>query len=68
MAKVTAQVLGGDPKVLDHSDIVTVADVKARLQVPNHTATVNGDTVRDDHELSDYEFISLSPAVKGGKI
>jgi len=64
MAKVTGQVLGGDPKVLEQMG--TIADVKSRLQANNHTATVNGEPVEDDYELSDYEFVMLSPAVKGG--
>jgi hypothetical protein len=64
MAKVTGQVLGGDPKVLEQMD--TVGDVKARLQASNHTATVNGEPVEDNYQLSDYEFVMLSPAVKGG--
>jgi len=66
MAKVTAQVLGGDPKLLE--DVRTVADVKSRLQVPSHTATVNGETADDNYQLSDYEFVTLSPAVKGGAV
>jgi len=64
MAKVTAQVLGGDPKLLEGVD--TVAEVKSRLQVSGHTATVNGEAADDDYQLSDYEFVTLSPAVKGG--
>ena len=66
MAKVTAQVLGGDPKVID--DVGTVGGVKARLQVQGHVATVNGEPADDNYELSDFEFVSLSPAVKGGAI
>lgn len=64
MAKVTGQVLGGDPKVLDN--VSTVADVKRQLQATNHTATVNGESAEDNYELSDYEFVTLAPAVKGG--
>ena len=64
MAKVQAQVLGGEIKQLD--DVNAVTDVKSRLQATNHVATVNGEPVEDDYQLSDYEFVSLSPAVKGG--
>ena len=64
MAKVTGQVLGGDPKVLESME--TVGDVKKALQAPNHTATVNGEPAEDDYELADYEFVTLAPAVKGG--
>jgi hypothetical protein len=64
MAKVHAQVMGGDIKEL--ADVSSVADVKSRLQATNHTATVNGEAVEDDYELSDFEFVTLAPAVKGG--
>jgi len=66
MAKVQAQVLGGEIKSL--ADVGTVGDVKDRLQVTNHTATVNGEPVEDSYELSDYEFVSMSPAVKGANL
>ena len=66
MAKVQAQVLGGGIQEVD--SVRTVGDVKTRLGVPNHAATVNGNSVRDSYGLSDYEFVSLSPAVKGGKV
>jgi len=61
--KITAQVMGGQPKVFD--DVETVKDIKAKLGVSNHTATVNGEPASDDQELSDYEFVTLAPAVKG---
>lgn len=64
MAKVTAQVLGGDPQVLE--EMRTVGAVKEKLNVSGHTATVNGEPADDGYELADYEFVSLSPAVKGG--
>jgi len=61
---VTACVLGGDPVVLNGVD--TVGDVKTELVVEGYTATVNGEPADDDFVLEDYEFVSLSPAVKGG--
>ena len=61
---ITAQVLGGDPKVLH--DVHTVRDVKSRLGASTHTVAVNGEPAGDDYQLSDYEHVSLSPAVKGG--
>ena len=63
--KVTAVVLGGSPRILD--GVTTVGDVKGRLNVAGHTANVNGEPAGDDFELEDYEFVSLSPSVKGGK-
>lgn len=64
MAKVTAQVLGGEVKVLE--GVECVGDVKEEMSVASHTATVNGEPADDDFELEDYEFVSLSPSVKGG--
>ena len=63
--KITAVVLGGNPVVLD--DVETIGDVKARLSVTRHTATVNGEPAENDFELEDFEFVSLSPSVKGGR-
>lgn len=65
MAKVNVQVLGGTIKQIDAE---TVADVKNQLNVPQHTATVNGDSVDGSYLLEDYQFVMLSPAVKGGLI
>jgi hypothetical protein len=64
MAKVTAQVLGGEVKVLE--DVDTVGEVKDLMGVSSHTATVNGEPAEDDDALMDFEFVSLSPSVKGG--
>lgn len=64
--KVTVQVLGSSASVLDLDEVTTVADVKAEMGVPNYSATVNGDPVDDDEELQVYDFITLSPSVKGG--
>lgn len=61
---VHAQVLGGSVKEL--KDVTTVADVKRQLNVPTYTATVNGEPAEDGDTLEEYEFVSLSPAVKGG--
>lgn len=63
--KVTAQVLGGESQVLDCCS--TVQDAFDDLELDgNYTATVNGEPVDFDYELSDYEFLCFSPAVKGG--
>lgn len=62
---VTAQVLGGEAQVLN--GVETVGDALEELGLDgNYTATVNGEPVDLDYELSDYEFISFSSAVKGG--
>jgi hypothetical protein len=61
--KVTAQVFGGEAKVLD--GVSTISEIKQKLAVPNHTATINGEAATDSDEVSDYDFVSLAPAVKG---
>ena len=63
--KVTAQVLGGEAQILDCVDTVQEAFEELGLE-GNYTATVNGDPADMDQELSDYEYVSFSPAVKGG--
>lgn len=63
--KVTAQVLGGEAQILDCVDTVQEAFEELGLE-GSYTATVNGDPADMDQELSDYEYVSFSPAVKGG--
>ncbi len=63
--KVTAQVFGGDPQVFD--DCATVGDVKAKMRVPNHTALLNKELATNGDALSDYDVVSLAPAVKGAQ-
>jgi len=64
MAKVQAQVIGGAIRTIEN--VRTVAEVKREMGAAGYTATVNGDPAEDNFELSDYEFVSLAPAVKGG--
>lgn len=61
--KVTAQVVGGQSKTVSAD---TVGELKQLLNVPNHTATVNGESAGDSTKLSDFNFVHLAPAVKGG--
>lgn len=63
MASITVKVTGGNVQEMQAS---TVREVKSKLSLPNHTASVNGETQDDDYELEDYEFVTLAPAVKGG--
>lgn len=64
MASVLACVLGGDPVRLEAAD---VGDVKEQLNVATYTATVDGEPTDDSFELTDEQFVSLSPSVKGGR-
>lgn len=64
--KVTAQVIGGQPKTLDQCD--TVQDALSSLGLEgNFTATVNGDPADLEDSLDDFSFVAFSAAVKGGK-
>lgn len=62
---VIAQVLGGQKKVLDN--VATVGDVKKQLGVESYSASVDGDAASNDQELEDGAFVTMSPAVKGGR-
>lgn len=61
--KVTVQVIGATPQILD--GVCTVKDVKEKLGLGSYAAKVNGSPARDDDRLNDYAFVSLSEAVKG---
>lgn len=62
---VTAQVTGGQAKVIEAS---TVKEALNKLGlVGNYTATVNGSPASMDQGLGDYSFVSFATAVKGGK-
>lgn len=63
MASVTVKVTGGNVQEMEAD---TVGDVKARLNLQAYTATVNGEPADDDTDLEDYNFVTLSTAVKGG--
>lgn len=63
MSKVTVQVVGGSPQVLEN--VLTVGQVKKSVGAENYTATVNGEPASDSQALNDFEFVSLAPAVKG---
>ena len=61
---IIAQVMGGQPQAGLSAN--TVGEVKQKLGVPNHQATVNGVPANDDQQLSDYQMVTLSTAIKGG--
>jgi len=62
--KVTVAVLGGATKTYDTFN--TVAEVKDALNLPSHTVTLNGEAASDETALSDFSYVALAPAVKGG--
>jgi sulfur carrier protein ThiS len=63
---VVAQVLGGTKQVLDN--VHTVLEIKEKLNAHKYTAAINGDSASDDDSLNDGDFVSLSQAVKGGRV
>lgn len=63
MAMISVKVLGGSLRSMEAD---TVGEVKAALGLESYTASVNGETRADSFELSDDNFVSLAPAVKGG--
>lgn len=64
MAKVTVQELGGQPTV---KDVGTVADLLNAMGVSqDRTVSVNGNPVKPEYVLKDYEFVSIGEKVKGG--
>lgn len=65
MAKVIVKIQGSnEPKELEAS---TISALKSTLGLENYTATVNGEPASNDTELSDYNVVHFSEAVKGGK-
>jgi hypothetical protein len=63
MATVTATVVGG--KATAHEDIYTVAELKQKLNITNYQASINGEPVSDEDDLTDGDYVTFSPQVKG---
>lgn len=64
MASVVASAVGGSPQRLEAD---TVGEAKELLGLAStYTAAVNGEPADDDSSLSDEDFVSFAPAVKGG--
>lgn len=63
MAKVQVQVTGGS---IQQKEADTVGGLKSQLNLTNYSAQVNGEPANDDQELSDFEFVTFTQAVKGG--
>lgn len=62
MAQVVVKVLGSSPRDVEAS---TVGDVKRSLHLEKYSAAVNGDPASDSTTLSENDFVTLSPSVKG---
>lgn len=66
MAKVTVKITGGALQELE--DVETVKEARRALKLDkSYVATVNGEPQDEEYELTDFEFLSFAPAVKGGK-
>lgn len=63
MAKVTVKLKGGSSRDVEAR---TVAEVKQKLNYPNSTATVNGESAGPDYVLADDDFVMLTESIKGG--
>jgi hypothetical protein len=61
---VTAVQIGAQPKVFNGID--TVSELLQALDLEGVSIKINGETVGDDHTLSDYDFVSFGEKVKGG--
>lgn len=63
MAKVQVQVAGGS---IQQKEVGTVSELAKAVNAEGYTATVNGEPVSGNYELSDFEFVSLAKPVKAG--
>lgn len=63
--KVTVEISGGAPQVID--DVDTIADVKRKFGKDSYVAKLNGEAAEDEDELDDYAHVSLAENVKGGQ-
>lgn len=65
MAKVHVKVSGG---AVQEVEAATLGQLKAKLDVAKHTATIDGNAQSSDtYELQDFQFVTLTAPVKGAK-
>lgn len=62
MAKVFVKFVGGERTEVTAN---TVAEAKAAVNAPKHTALVNGTSASDSQVLKDGQFVTLAEQVKG---
>lgn len=63
MAKVQVQVAGGS---IQQKEAETIGALAILVGADGYVATVNGEPQQNDHNLSDFEFVSFAKAVKAG--
>ena len=62
--KIRAQVVGGEVK--DFDGVSSLSELQQKMGLTGtFSASVNGDPVDSDYELSDYEYVTFAPQVKG---
>jgi sulfur carrier protein ThiS len=61
--KVQVQVAGGS---IQSKEADTVEELAIMMGAVGYVATVNGEPVDSNYELSDYEFVSFAKPVKAG--
>ena len=63
MASVKVRVAGG---VLQDIDASTVEEAREAVDAHDYQVAVNGETVEDDYQLRNNDFVSFSKPVKAG--
>ena len=64
---VTAQVVGGETRVLEDMDTVKEVRKALGLNKDEYAATVKGEPADEGDELEDFDFVSFAPKVRGGR-
>lgn len=64
MASVQVKVAGG---AIQEKEAETVGELASLVNATGYQATVNGEPVDADHELTDFEFVAFAKPVKAGR-
>ena len=64
--KITVEITGQTPAV--HDGVATVGELMDKLELKNYSVSVNGEPADRGYELSDYEFVTFAPSVKGASV
>lgn len=65
MAKVVVKILGNSE--LKEEEANTIGELKQKLGLTTHAASINGEPADNDSFLTDDSLVSFSQAVKGGQ-